>query len=212
MKAKFKKSGDRGLSTQDWVDVARNTLIQEGVGAVKIDRLAKMAGVTRGGFYHRFKNHDDLLDKLLADWRATNTKPLLDAINGPGSPAERFHDLVRVWLEERDFQPDYDTAIRSWSRVSPRVAAVVHEVDDERIEAIHALFLDAGYDDDEAFIRARITYFHQVGYYAMGMKESAKRREELSELYYRVLTGFRNREFRPAPEPAAAAPQGRRRS
>jgi hypothetical protein len=108
---------------------------------------------------------------------------------------------VRLWLEERKYNPDYDAAIRAWSRVSPKVATVVHEIDDMRIDALKQLFVDAGYDDDEAFIRARITYFHQVGYYAMGVRESAKRREELSELYYRVLTGFRNGELKYLPTP-----------
>ena len=54
-----------GLTTEDWLALARETLIKEGVDAVKIDRLAKMAGVTPGGFYWRFKSRNDLLDQLL---------------------------------------------------------------------------------------------------------------------------------------------------
>jgi AcrR family transcriptional regulator len=194
-----KPTAERGLSTAEWLELAKSTLIKEGIGGVKIDRLAKMGGVTRGGFYYRFKGLQGLLDELLEHWRATNHQPIIDALTGPGAPAKRFRALVHLWLEEREYDPDYDTAIRAWSRVSPKVAAVVHEIDDLRIEALKQLFLDAGYDDDEAFIRARITYFHQVGYYAMGLKESAKRREELSELYYRVLTGFRAAELRQLP-------------
>lgn len=178
------------LDTQDWIDVARRVLIREGVAAVKIDRLARECSVTRGGFYWRFKNRDDLLDALLEDWRQTNTAPLLQAASGPGTPAERFEALIRLWIEERDFNPDYDTAVRSWARTSSKAADVVRKTDDLRIEALKQIFLDAGYSDDEAFIRARITYFHQVGYYAMGVRESAARRYELSDLYRRVLAGF----------------------
>jgi hypothetical protein len=61
-------------------------------------------------------------------------------------------------------------------------------VDARRIAALHGLFLDAGYVD-EALLRARITYYHQVGYYAMRVKESkATRRRNLS-LYIRALLG-----------------------
>jgi AcrR family transcriptional regulator len=210
MRAPKKTGSDRGISTEDWITIARQTLIKEGIAGVKIDRLAKKAGVTRGGFYYRFKSRQGLLDALLEDWRATNNQPLLDALNGPGSPPERFRALVRLWLDERDYQPDYDTAVRSWARVSAKVAEVVHDIDDSRIAALKNLFLDAGYDDAEAFIRARITYFHQVGYYAMGMRESAKRREELQDLYYRVLTGFRNGELRPTEADPPPAPASRR--
>ncbi|MDT9600226.1 TetR/AcrR family transcriptional regulator [Sphingosinicella rhizophila] len=181
-----------GLSTEDWLDVARETLIREGVEAVKIDRLAKACGVTRGGFYWRFKSREDLLDQLLEDWRRTNTAPMLDALNAAGTPQKRFENLMGLWLEERSYRPDYDTAIRNWALKSPKVAALVREVDDIRIAALHRLFLDGGYDDAEAFIRARVTYYHQVGYYAMGVKESNRRREELRPLYYSVLTGFTN--------------------
>ncbi|WP_165191521.1 TetR/AcrR family transcriptional regulator [Caulobacter soli] len=210
----LKSTAERGISTEDWIAVAKATLIKEGIAGVKIDRLAKKAGVTRGGFYYRFKSLQGMLDALIEDWRATNHQPIIDTLDAPGSPPERFRSLMRLWMDERNYNPDYDAAIRAWSRVSPKVADVVHEVDDLRIEAFKRLFVDAGYDEDEAFVRARITYFHQVGYYAMGMRESAKRREELSEFYYRVLTGFRGGEFKhrpPTPEPAARAKASRRR-
>lgn len=190
MPAEKKEAADRGLSTNDWIEVAKQVLIKDGIGGVKVDRLARIAGVTRGGFYYRFKNLQGLLDALLEHWRTTNHQPVIDALTIPGTPADRFHSLVRLWLSERDFDPDYDTAIRAWSRVSPSVAAAVHRIDDIRIDTLKQLFLDAGYQEDEAFVRARISYFHQVGYYAMGVKESRKRREQLSGLYYRALTGF----------------------
>lgn len=202
-------ASERGLSTADWIELAKSVLISEGVGAVKIDRLAKKAGVTRGGFYYRFKTPDALFDALLEHWRTTNHQPIIDALTGEGSPAERFRALIRLWLEERDYDPDYDAAVRAWSRISPKVASVVHDIDDARIDALRTLFLDAGYDDDEAFIRARITYFHQVGYYAMGVRESAKRRADLSELYYRVLTGFRNRELTAVPASTSTGQKSR---
>lgn len=191
-----RETRDRGLSTQDWIEVAKTVLIDEGISGVKVDRLAKKASVTRGGFYYRFKSLDGLLDALLEHWRATNHQPLIDALTITGTPAERFQSLIHLWLEERDYDPDYDTAIRAWSRVSPKAAAAVHLIDDKRIEALKQLFLDAGYEEDEAFVRARVTYFHQVGYYAMGVRASDQRREELSELYYRILTGFRTGELK----------------
>jgi hypothetical protein len=61
-------------------------------------------------------------------------------------------------------------------------------VDDERIEVLKQLFLAMGHPDEEAFIRARITYFHQVGYYAMGVEEPREQRLRFLPLYTRVLT------------------------
>lgn len=177
------------LSTEDWIAVAREVLIREGVDAVKIDRLARECNVTRGGFYWRFKSRADLLDKLIDDWRTTNTEPFLRVLTEDGSTDERFMALTELWLEEREYRPDYDTAVRAWARTSPRVAEVVHQVDDQRIDALRNVYVEAGYPEDEAYVRARIAYFHQVGYYAMGVRESAARRAELVPLYYKALFG-----------------------
>jgi AcrR family transcriptional regulator len=192
MAKKLKPPKAEEISRERWIDTARNALIREGVDAVRVNRLAKKLGVTRGGFYWRFKNLDDLLDSLLSDWRTRNSGPFLAALAAAGTPARRLRAAFRLLIDERDFDPDYDTAVRAWSRHSRRVANAVHEVDDQRIDAFKKLFVEAGYSEDESFIRARITYFHQVGYYAMGVRESTKRRNELSELYYRILSGFKN--------------------
>lgn len=183
-------NGREMLERDDWLAGARRLLIRQGVAAVKVDRLARELGVTRGGFYYRFKSRADLLNALLEDWRDHNSVATLAAIRGRGTPVERFRALMKVWIDEIDYIPAYDMALREWARVSPKVARVVHAVDEERIEAFHQLFLDAGYPDEEAFIRARVFYYHQVGYYALGEKETLQRRMELADLYFKVLTGL----------------------
>jgi hypothetical protein len=61
---------------------------------------------------------------------------------------------MQLMLAERDYKPEYDTSVRSWSRTSLAVAKAVHEVDETRIDALKTIFVDAGYEDDEAFVRA----------------------------------------------------------
>jgi hypothetical protein len=46
-----------------------------------------------------------------------------------------------------------------------------------------------GYSDDESLVRARITYFHQIGYYALPFKEDDAERKRLQPLYGSVLVG-----------------------
>ncbi len=177
------------LSTRAWLEAARAMLIRDGIHAVKIDRLARECGVTRGGFYWRFASHAELLAALLDDWRETNTAPMLAALDGPGDPDTRFARLARLWVDEQGFSSAYDAAIREWARGDATVRAVVKTVDDERIGALCRLFLDYGYDADEALVRARITYYHQIGYYALDAQRDDVRRTDLTPLYIKALTG-----------------------
>jgi len=45
------------------VEAASRALRQDGIGAVSIPRLMKLAGLTHGGFYGHFKDRDDLIAK-----------------------------------------------------------------------------------------------------------------------------------------------------
>lgn len=178
------------LGRSDWVSAARAMLIADGVNAVKIDRLAKMLNVTRGGFYWRFADHQELLDALVEDWRISNGKSMVAPLTSDGAPIERFRAFMRVLIEELEFSPAYDMAVRAWARTDARVASVVKRVDADRLAVLFSLFLDAGYEESEADIRARITYYHQVGYYALEEQIPKEDRYRKSELYLHALTGF----------------------
>lgn len=175
----------------DWLAAARKSLVKGGIDQVKIERLAKHLHLTRGSFYYHFRSRAELLHALLDHWEATNTGPMLRAIDtaiatGPGG----IHALVSMWIEEREFSPAYDSAVRDWARKDAKVAQVVRAVDGKRISALTRLIEMYGYRGDEAVVRARIMYFHQVGYYALEMHESMQERLRLEPVYMKALIGF----------------------
>ena len=47
----------------------------------------------------------------------------------------------------------------------------------------------SGFEADEAFVRARILYFGQVGYYALGIQETLRQRTAYIEQYFHGYTG-----------------------
>jgi hypothetical protein len=65
----------------------------------------------------------------------------------------------------------------------------VHKVDNERVRLIQRIFHNLGVRGLEAHIRARVTYYHQVGYYALAVHESRPRRRRLSRMYILALSG-----------------------
>ena len=54
---------------------------------------------------------------------------------------------------------------------------------------IESIFHNMGYAGREAHVCARVTYYHQVGYYALGVRESRQQRLQLPPFYTRMLTG-----------------------
>jgi AcrR family transcriptional regulator len=178
------------LSREAWVAAAIATLEKKGIANVKIDHLSKQLKVTRGSFYFHFKNLKDLLDSLLEEWRQRNCKPFEALIDQEVIDGPAFFDAVTgVWIREDPFSPRLDLAIRDWARSSAAIARKVQVQDDFRMALLVRAFAVMGYDDDESLIRARITYFQQIGYYATHFKEPPADRKRFRSLYTKILIG-----------------------
>jgi AcrR family transcriptional regulator len=180
----------RGLGREAWLNAARAALIEEGTAGVEINKLAKRLGVSRGGFYWFFRNRAQLLKELLAYWADASTVQFEKILQAPGRHGmEEYLAITRLWIDEKDYDPKWDGAVRDWARTSEAVRKVVEAVDRKRIVVLEKMFHDIGYEGKEAHIRARVMYYHQVGYYAMGVRESHRERLALIPYYQKVLTG-----------------------
>jgi AcrR family transcriptional regulator len=187
--AKEPKKRTSRLTQADWVIAARATLVRAGVDRVRVQLLAQKLATTTGSFYWHFKNREELLEAVLDDWEERTTASFRRACeNAQQTPQDQFEAVAKLWICEDTFDPACDAAMRDWARGSKAVEKRVRRVDEERIELLKGIFLNFGFEATEAFIRARITYFHQVGYYALRIAESKERRLELMPLYTHVLS------------------------
>nr|WP_237684031.1 TetR/AcrR family transcriptional regulator [Pseudaminobacter soli] len=178
------------MSREAWLAAARKVLEKRGIAEVKIDRLARHFKVTRGSFYFHFSSLKDLHNELLEEWRRINCAPFEAMrhetdIDGP----KFFSKIVHVWVDENPFSPLLDLAVRDWSRASRALSKEVAAMDDLRISLLERSFLAMGYSADESVVRARITYFHQIGYYALSFKEDPAQRRRYRPIYVKALLG-----------------------
>jgi AcrR family transcriptional regulator len=178
------------LGREIWLETARRALIEEGTAGVEINKLAKRLGSSRGGFYWFFKGRAQLLDELLELWADTSTVLFEKVLhNHHEDGLKEYLAMTNLWVDEEEYDPKWDGAIRDWARTSEIVRKVVEAVDQKRIAVLEEIFRHIGYQGKEANVRARVMYYHQVGYYAMGVRESQSERRALIPYYKRALTG-----------------------
>ena len=123
----------RSLQREDWIEAAFGRLARHGVEGVRVEPLAEDLGVTKGSFYWHFKDRPDLLDAVLEEWEATDTR-LIDAAVEPGTPAERmsrFVELITASARNPD-QAAVESAVLAWAQVDPVVAERVARVEATR--------------------------------------------------------------------------------
>ena len=178
------------LGRADWIGAALETLADDGIEAVRITLLATRLGVTRGSFYWHFKGRDDLLSALIKAWETRNTRALIEVLEASDDLIGAVLAVFEIWMKDEPFAPRLDAAMREWARRSPAVRRAVERADETRLKAIARAFERAGFAKTEAFIRARILYFTQVGYYALDVRESLARRIGYVEAYIKGFTGL----------------------
>lgn len=182
--------GNIKVTRRDWIDLALETLISDGIESVRVLTLGQRLGVSRSSFYWYFESRQDLLDQLLAHWHDTNTNAIVERA---ARPAETIImgvlNVFECWADERLFDPRLDFAIREWARRSDDVRRMIDQADDERLTAIRDMYRRHGYDDEDAFIRARVLYYMQIGYYVLDLKEPVEARVSHVAAYLRAFTG-----------------------
>lgn len=183
------ETGWRG-SREGWLDAAKSALIENGIGAVKIQPLAERIGLSRTSFYWFFKDRAAVLDALLEDWKATNTGVLVSACDAYAETVqEAVLNLIAEFLDDGGFDARLDFAIRGWAHQSDAVRAQVAEADETRLAAIRALFAQFGFDEAEADVRARTIYLVQIGYISMQVQEDLDTRLARFPHYVQTYTG-----------------------
>lgn len=175
------------LSREDWVKAARRQLVAGGIDEVKVDRLARKLKVTRGSFYWHFRNRKDLLDAILESWVTLKEAEIERAREGWSSTGPI--EVARIWLSADPTYPAFDMAIRFWAWKSPPVMKIVRGIDDRWIAFLARQFEADGQQELESVARARVLYWHQVGYYALRFEEPMAERLRFLPYYTQILIG-----------------------
>jgi len=188
-----KTSGWRG--TRDiWIEAAYRALVESGIDAVKVMPLAERLGLSRTSFYGHFADREDLLNALITLWQSKNTGNLLRRSEAYAETiTEAILNIFDLWLMPEKFDSRLEFAMRNWAHTDTRLAAMLHEADRIRIEALQAMFERFGFSPDHANIRANTVYQTQIGYISMmkdGPAEPLEPRLKRMPYYAEIFSGL----------------------
>ena len=122
-----------------WLEAALEVLAREGQAKLEVVHLAAQLGVTKGSFYHHFKNRDDFVRSLTAYWSDVFTEWVKGEVASSGLGAsERITAREIVRERRRDFRrrivagPRFAQGGGEKSRVAAAVVPT-HTMGEERI-------------------------------------------------------------------------------
>jgi AcrR family transcriptional regulator len=173
-----------------WIETALRELGHGGIDAVRIEVLATRLGVTKGGFYRRFKDRRALLDAVLETW----TRGRVAAIErqtaiGDESAREKLQSLIRLYSERVNPEAmGVELAMRQWARSDQKAAAAVASVDAARLGNVAQLYRRLGLSAEDAQARAVLLYAFIFGRSLLFLEQSARKRASLMDACIAALT------------------------
>jgi len=173
-----------------WIEVGLKEIGRAGVEGVRVEVLAERLGITKGGFYRRFKDRRALLDALLESWARGRIAAIEAQTRLAGEDArERLKSVIRLYSERLNPQGmAIELAIRQWARADKAAAAAVASVDAARLQNVAQLYRQLGLSADNAQARAVLFYAFIFGQSMLVLDESPRKRTSLTTACADLLT------------------------
>jgi AcrR family transcriptional regulator len=151
---------DAADGTARWVAAGIAALAAGGVDKVRVEVIAERLGVTKGGFYRRFRDRRALLDAILHTWSEGRIAAVdRQTALGEASPGQRLRAVITLFSERVSTQGmAIELAIRQWARSDRAAAAAVARVDDRRLKNVAELYRSMGLAPQDARARAVLLY------------------------------------------------------
>src|SRR3979411_587797 len=101
-----------------WIEAGFAERARHGIDGVRVEVLAKNLGVTKGGFYRRFKDRAALLDGILRSWSAGRIASIERQTSLDGATArDRLRAVIQLYAERMNSAGmAVELAIRQWAR------------------------------------------------------------------------------------------------
>jgi len=183
------------LTRDDWLDAAFQAVVDGGFDKVRVLLLADALGVTRGSFYWHFSDHAELLSALLARWHArevaaNRTMAAASSIDARADLEQLLENaLAHAGADLENMR--FELALRGQGRRDPAVAAMLAEVDAQRMALFTDKFLRYTGNEAKSAELAVLFYLAIVGsYQALSRpKNPPQIKESLQGIIARYLIG-----------------------
>ncbi len=170
-----------------WIDEGLKALAAGGPDAVRIEPLAKVLGVTRGGFYWHFEDRRALLEEMLDTWERASVDEVIERVEGEGGDATARLRRLSALASSNDGLLRTDLAVRDWSRREQTVAERLRRVDNRRMEYLRSLFGAFCPDEDDVEARCMLAFSLWIGNHFIAADHGARSRADVLELAMRRL-------------------------
>ncbi|MDR2036542.1 MAG: TetR/AcrR family transcriptional regulator [Bacteroidales bacterium] len=166
------------LEKAAWLEEGLKVLANDGFQKVTIDNLCFLLQITKGSFYHHFRNIDGYIEALMKYWLEKNTVNLIRATDMMVKIDEKF---IRLNDLASSVSQKAEQVIRAWSFSNEIVRRYMQDVDNMRLDYLISLNKQIGMGAKEAENYATLEYGTMIGVQQLKPNIS---QEDFKNLYF----------------------------
>ncbi|WP_042367722.1 TetR/AcrR family transcriptional regulator [Bacteroides neonati] len=172
------------VDKEQWFIVGLEVLAKDGFARITIDNLCGLLQITKGAFYHHFKNIDGYIDALMKFWLEVNTFEFIREVDKLQDTKQQLQQLadMAAYASMRN-----ESVIRAWGYSNPIVRSYVSQADATRLEYAAKLNEATGLDAKQAMDIAVIQYSVLIGMQQVCSDLSAEQFKELQDVVLNKL-------------------------
>ncbi|WP_292010177.1 TetR/AcrR family transcriptional regulator [Chryseobacterium sp.] len=144
----------------DWLEKGLEVLINDGYQRITIDHLCSLLKITKGSFYHHFKNIEMYIDALMKYWQEINTTDFIKKTEQLADANEK-QNLLNYLAYSASY--GMESVIRAWSFSNLTVKHYLAKVDAMRLEYLFNLNIQLGCGVEESKHSALLRYGTLIG-------------------------------------------------
>ncbi|MCR9145035.1 MAG: TetR/AcrR family transcriptional regulator [bacterium] len=166
----------KNVSREDWLYAGLLQFAEGGESQVRVERIARELGVTKGSYYWYFASREDFLEQLLQHSLIVGTEEFIELSETRQSPREKLRLLIAAILKDRRGK-DFQFFLRDFARRNKLAAKILRQTEGRRIAYVTGLLRESGLDSLEAAARAEIFYNYYLGWYERNKDRPLNRKE-----------------------------------
>ena len=175
------------VSKSEWLKRALDALSIEGVQGIRIERLARDLKVSKSGFYWHFKDRSDLLSQLLNYWAYEFTEVVIHFQEQQEIAPEVHLNQIEGMIRKHNLNR-YDLAVRAWAEHDEKVADIVFQVYQKRLDYVRKFFKELGFKGDELEMRTYLFVCYNSWEMTTFGRTSERKLARLQKLRNKLLT------------------------
>ncbi|NUT39913.1 MAG: TetR/AcrR family transcriptional regulator [Thermoactinospora sp.] len=151
----------RRITAEMWVEAAYARFTRSGLGAVRVEAVARDLGTTKGSFYWHHADREALVQAVMERWEAEETERAIAAASAESDPRARLRSLFATVAARAGRRRGESSLYLDAEREG--VTDFVTRVTRRRVDFVAGLLVELGFDKDEAERRAVLSLAVALG-------------------------------------------------